>query len=44
MSYMLSDGWFCQFPEQDLKTPLPEELSSRANGRSAKSPSVAGAT
>ncbi|UWZ85166.1 hypothetical protein [Occallatibacter riparius] len=26
MFYMLRDGWFCQFLEQDLKTPLPKKL------------------
>jgi hypothetical protein len=26
MSFMLRDGWHCQFLEQDLKTPLPKRL------------------
>jgi hypothetical protein len=26
MSFMLKDGWHCQFLEQDLKTPLPKRL------------------
>lgn len=27
MSFFLRDGWFCQFLEADLKTPLPKKLS-----------------
>ena len=26
MHYMLSDGWFCQFLDEDLKTPLPRKV------------------
>jgi hypothetical protein len=26
MSFMLRDGWHCQFLEQDLTTPLPKRL------------------
>jgi hypothetical protein len=26
LHFMLSDGWFCQFLEEDLKTPLPRKL------------------
>ena len=27
MSYMLRNGWHCQFLEADLKTPLPRKLN-----------------
>jgi len=27
MSFMLRDGWYCQFLEADLKTPLPRKVS-----------------
>jgi hypothetical protein len=27
MSFMLSGGWYCQFLESDLKTPLPRKLN-----------------
>jgi hypothetical protein len=27
MSFMKSNGWFCQFLEEDLKTPLPRKLT-----------------
>lgn len=27
MSFMLRDGWYCQFLEADLKTPLPKKLT-----------------
>ncbi|MDP9050747.1 MAG: hypothetical protein M3O31_08510 [Acidobacteriota bacterium] len=27
MSFMKSHGWYCQFLEEDLKTPLPRKLS-----------------
>jgi len=27
MSYMLTKGWYCQFLEEDLKTPLPRKLT-----------------
>jgi len=27
MSYMQRKGWYCQFLEEDLKTPLPVKLS-----------------
>ncbi len=27
MTFMLSRGWFCQFLEADLKTPLPRKLT-----------------
>ena len=26
MYYMLRDGWYCQFLEADLKTPLPRKF------------------
>ena len=27
MFFMLRDGWYCQFLEADLKTPLPQKLT-----------------
>ena len=27
MSFMVSGGWYCQFLEADLKTPLPRKLT-----------------
>ena len=27
MSFMLANGWTCQFLEEDLKTPLPRKLT-----------------
>lgn len=27
MSFFLSRGWYCQFLEMDLKTPLPKKLT-----------------
>ena len=27
MSFMLWDGWHCQFLEEDLKTPLPRKFT-----------------
>jgi type II secretory pathway predicted ATPase ExeA len=27
MSFMLRQGWFCQFLEQDLKTSLPRKVT-----------------
>lgn len=27
MSFMHCDGWYCQFLEEDLKTPLPRKLN-----------------
>jgi hypothetical protein len=27
MSFMQSHGWYCQFLEEDLKTPLPRKLT-----------------
>jgi hypothetical protein len=27
MSYMLTNGWYCQFLEEDLKTPLPRRVT-----------------
>ena len=27
MSFFLSRGWYCQFLETDLKTPLPKKLT-----------------
>jgi hypothetical protein len=27
MSFMLRDGWYCQFLEKDLKTPLPRKIT-----------------
>jgi hypothetical protein len=26
LSFQLRDGWYCQFLEEDLKTPLPRRL------------------
>ena len=26
MHFMLREGWYCQFLEEDLKTPLPRKL------------------
>jgi hypothetical protein len=26
MHFMLSNGWYCQFLEDDLKTPLPKKV------------------
>ena len=33
MSFMLRDGWYCQFLERDLKTPLPRKLSLKDVGK-----------
>jgi hypothetical protein len=33
MSFMLRDGWRCQFLEEDLKTPLPKRLNFRTHER-----------
>jgi hypothetical protein len=30
MSFMYRDGWFCQFLEDDLKTPLPRKVKLRS--------------
>lgn len=30
MSYMQGEGWWCQFLEQDLQTPLPRKLHFRS--------------
>jgi len=27
MHFMLREGWYCQFLEEDLKTPLPKKLT-----------------
>jgi hypothetical protein len=27
MHFMLRNGWYCQFLEEDLKTPLPKKLN-----------------
>ena len=27
MHFMLGDGWYCQFLEEDLKTPLPKKFT-----------------
>jgi hypothetical protein len=27
MHFMLREGWFCQFLEEDLKTPLPKKFT-----------------
>ncbi len=27
MHFMLREGWFCQFLEEDLKTPLPKKMT-----------------
>jgi hypothetical protein len=27
LSFMHRDGWYCQFLEEDLKTPLPRKLT-----------------
>jgi hypothetical protein len=33
MSYMLKEGWYCQFLEQDLKTPLGKKLHFKNHER-----------
>jgi hypothetical protein len=33
MSFMFRDGWYCQFLEEDLKTPLPKKLTFRDVGK-----------
>ena len=33
MSFMLRDGWSCQFREEDLKTPHPKKLNFRDVGK-----------
>jgi hypothetical protein len=30
MSFMLRDGWLCQFLEEDLKTRLPRKVTLRS--------------
>lgn len=27
LSFMLRNGWWCQFLEEDLKTPLPKKIA-----------------
>lgn len=34
MSFMQSNGWYCQFLEEDLKTPLPRKLTFASAKRS----------
>jgi hypothetical protein len=34
MTFFQRDGWFVQFLESDLKTPLPKKLSFNAQRRS----------
>jgi hypothetical protein len=31
MSFQLTEGWQCQFLEQDLKTPLPKKLRFKSH-------------
>ena len=33
MHFMLCEGWFCQFLEEDLKTPLPRKMSLEDPGK-----------
>jgi hypothetical protein len=33
MSFMQSHGWYCQFLEEDLKTPLPRKLTLASSDR-----------
>jgi len=33
MSFMYRDGWFCQFLEEDLRTPLPRKVKLRDTQR-----------
>jgi hypothetical protein len=33
MSFMRRDGWYCQFLERDLKTPLPGKLNLKDSGK-----------
>jgi len=44
MSFMLRQGWHCQFLEQDLKTPLPRKLALASQGKLLKLAERGGAT
>jgi hypothetical protein len=33
MHFMLREGWFCQFLEEDLKTPLPKKMNLKEPGK-----------
>ena len=33
MHFMLADGWFCQFLEEDLRTPLPRKVRLDDSGK-----------
>ena len=33
MHFMLREGWFCQFLEEDLKTPLPRKMTLEDPGK-----------
>lgn len=33
MSFMYQKGWYCQFLEADLKTPLPRKLHFRTEAK-----------
>ena len=33
MHFMLREGWFCQFIEEDLKTPLPKKMTLKDPGK-----------
>jgi hypothetical protein len=41
MQFMFRKGWYCQFHEEDMKTPLPLKLTSPMIGRFGKSPNAA---
>src|SRR5436305_9455688 len=36
MSFMLRDGWYCQFLEADVKTPLPQKFTFATPEKSAE--------
>jgi hypothetical protein len=40
VSFMLRSTWYCQFLEEDLKTPLRRSSASAAMRRSVNSPSA----
>jgi hypothetical protein len=33
MHFMQREGWYCQFLEEDLKTPLPKKLTLTDSGK-----------
>lgn len=33
MSFMSRNGWYCQFLEEDLRTPLPKKLHFKAQAK-----------